>query len=245
MYQQFAQVYDILMMEDIDYFKWAKYLEEIFDYWKCKPKNIIDLACGTGNITISLAQMGYDMVGIDISQDMLAIAEQKARKLSIDIQWLHQDMKRFQGFRDRDAIICVCDGMNYILKENDLKEIFSRIYSSLRKNGIFVFDMNSKYKIEKIFAGQTFAYGGEKVSYIWENYYDKEENIIDYELSFFVKRGEYYQRFDEFHQQKAYSIEKIIRILQEVGFQNIDYYHAFSLDKPVSTSERIQYVAQK
>ena len=245
MYQQFAQVYDTLMMEDVDYLKWAEYVEKIFAHWKCTPKNIIDLACGTGNITIPLAQRGYALVGIDISQDMLTIAEQKTRELPIDIQWLCQDMKKLQGFKNIDGMICACDGMNYVLEDGDLREIFFRVYHSLSKNGIFAFDMNSKYKIEKILAGQTFAYGGEDVSYIWENYYDKDQHIIDYELSFFVKNGENYKRFNEFHQQRAYRIKEIIGVLKEVGFKNIDYYHAFSFDKPDSSSERIQYVAQK
>lgn len=245
MYQQFAQVYDDLMLEDIDYEKWVEYIEGIFTSLRSMPQTIIDLACGTGNITIPLAQKGYDMVGIDISQDMLTIAEQKARKGLVKVQWLCQDIKNLQGFGNKDGVICACDGMNYILNNEDLRDIFSRVYHSLKEEGIFTFDMNSKYKIEEILAEQTFAYSGEDVSYIWENFYDEQQHIIDFELSFFVKDGGNYKRFDEIHQQKAYSIEEIINLLKKVGFTYVEYYEAFTFHKPSSNSERIQYVAKK
>lgn len=245
MYQQFAQVYDDLMLEDIDYKKWVEYIEEIFSSLESTPQKIIDLACGTGNITIPLAQKGYHMVGIDISQDMLAIAEQKARKEFVKVQWLCQDIKDLKGFVNKDAVICACDGMNYILKNEDLQSVFLRVYHSLKTEGIFTFDMNSKYKIEKILAKDTFAYSGEEVSYIWDNYYDAKEHIIDFELSFFVKDEGSYRRFNEMHQQKAYSIEEIVDLLKKVGFQYIKYYDAFTFNKPSSYSERIQYVVRK
>lgn|SRR5690554_4450201 len=244
MYQEFAQVYDQLM-KNVDYKAWVEYIENLFEYHKIKPKNIIDLACGTGNITIPLAQHKYNIIGIDISQDMLSIAEQKARDKTLNIQWLCQDIIEFQGFTQQDAIICACDGLNYILKDEDLQNIFSRIYTSLKKGGIFMFDMNSKYKIEEVLAGQTFADAGEEISYIWENYYDKEQEIIDFELSFFVKKKENYKRFNEFHQQKAYSLDEIIVFLKNAGFKKIEYYSANTLEKPNFSSERIQYVALK
>jgi ubiquinone/menaquinone biosynthesis C-methylase UbiE len=244
MYQEFAQVYDELM-KNVDYKAWTEYIERMFKLFNIKPKNIIDLACGTGNITIPLAKRNYNIIGIDISQDMLSIAEQKAREHSLNIQWICQDMINFQGFTKQDAIICACDGLNYILKVEDLQSIFSRVYTSLRQGGIFVFDMNSRYKIEEVLAEQTFAYAGEEISYIWENYYNKDQEIIDFELSFFVKNKENYKRFNEIHKQKAYSINNVIELLKHAGFKKIDYYSAYSLEKPNFTSERIQYVALK
>lgn len=244
MYQAFAQVYDELM-KDVDYKVWAEYIESVFNHFNIKPKNMIDLACGTGNMTIPFAQKNYNIVGIDISQDMLSIADQKARNQSLRIQWLCQNIIYFEGFKEQDAVICACDGLNYILKDEELQSTFDAVYTSLRQDGIFLFDMNSKYKIEELLAEQTFACAEEEISYIWENYYNKDLKVIDFELSFFIKNKEVYERFNESHQQKAYSINKVLELLKSSGFKKIECYSAYTLEKPSISSERIQYVAIK
>ena len=243
MYQEFAEVYDHLM-KDVDYQTWVEYIEKLFTYYHIKPESIIDLACGTGNITIPLASK-YNMTGIDISQDMLSIAEQKARVQGIKINWLCQNMEELKGFKNQNAIICACDGLNYILKDGQLKNVFKNVYDSLDKGGFFAFDLNSKYKIEEILNGKTFAYSGEEVSYIWENYYNKKTEIINFELSFFIKGNGNYKRFNESHWQRAYSIDIIIKKLKNAGFRLVDYFSAFTLEKPDFSSERIQYIAIK
>lgn len=244
MYQEFAKIYDHLMM-DVDYQSWVEYIKRLFSYYNIKPKEILELGCGTGNITIPLALDKYNMTGIDLSQDMLSIAEQKARDKGLKINWFCQDMENLEGFRNLEAIICVCDGINYILKDSQLFNVFKNVYNSLDYGGLFAFDLNSKYKIEKILSEKTFAYPGDEVSYIWENYYNKKTEIICFELSFFIKDNGNYKRFNETHRQKAYSIDHIVSILEKAGFKEIDYFSAFTLEKPCFSSERIQYIAIK
>lgn len=244
MYQKFAQVYDLLMA-DVDYEGWATYIQELFSYYGSKPKTIIDLACGTGNITIPLAQRGYQMTGVDISQDMLAVADQKAAELGLPIQWVCQDIRALTGFYGRDGILCACDGLNYILQREDLCVVFERVYQALKKDGIFAFDLNSKYKIEELLSGHTFAYAGDDVSYIWENYLDEEQGIIDFELSFFVREGRHYRRFNETHQQRAYPLNEVLELLAATGFREVNCFEAFSFNPPRYMSDRLQFIAQK
>ena len=244
MYQQFAQVYDKLM-QDVDYGAWVEYLEEIFSYYHHKPQKIIDLACGTGNITIPLAKKGYQIIGVDLSEDMLSIADQKANEQSLNIQWMCQDIRKLQGFKNIDTILCACDGLNYILKEEELQKIFAAIYDILGNQGLFTFDMNSKFKITDILGHHTFADSGEEIAFIWDNYYDKEKEIIDFDLSFFVKEEDHYKRFNEYHQQRAYSAEKIVNLLMDTGFKKVESFDAFTFNAPLPKSERIQYIAQK
>lgn len=244
MYEKFAQVYDSLM-EDVNYELWVDYIEEIFNRFYIKPIKIIDLACGTGNITIPLSKRGYHITGIDLSADMLTIAEHKSQEGSNNIQWIQGDMINLKGFKQIDTIICACDGINYILEKENLNQIFKNIYDTLGENGIFTFDINSSYKISRILADETFAYSGEEVSYIWENFYDSNSKIIDFELSFFVREGKHYNRFNETHQQRAYSIEEIIFSLENSGFKEIFTYETFGFKSPKTESERIQFVCKK
>lgn len=244
MYHQFAQVYDRLM-GDVDYGEWADYLVKLFQQYHKSPQRILDLACGTGNITIPLAKKGYEIIGVDLSEDMLSIADQKSNSQSVNIQWMCQDIRELQGFKNIDAIICACDGLNYVLREEELEDVFLNAYQLLNPKGIFTFDMNSQFKIAEVLGQNTFADAGEDISFIWDNYYDEDNEIVDFELSFFLKEGDVYKRFNEFHQQRAYSTQKIVNLLMKVGFKKVENFDAFTFNRPLSISERIQYIAEK
>ncbi|MEW9123924.1 MAG: class I SAM-dependent methyltransferase [Thermotaleaceae bacterium] len=243
-YSGFAYVYDRLM-EDVDYNSWTDYIEKIFYRYGKEPKNIVDLACGTGNITNSLAKRGYNLIGVDISESMLMIAQEKAMDMSVEVIYLNQDMRRLELPTELDAILCICDGINYITNDKDLKEIFASVYRYLKSEGLFIFDISSYYKLSHILGHNTFAENYEEVSYIWENYFDEEKNVCDFDLTLFIKDGKGYRKHEENHCQRAYGEEEILSLLKTASFSKIEAFEAFSFNGPQDNTERIYFVCQK
>ena len=240
-YGGFAQIYDKFM--DIPYEAWADYIEAIWRRFgvvhKPKPKLVLDLACGTGGLTAALAGRGYDMIGIDISAEMLAIARQKDHRPL----YLQQDMRDFELYGTVDAIICGCDSINYLLDEDDLERTFALCANYLNPGGILVFDINTEYKFDQVLADGTFAAACEDGAYIWENFYDAGEKINEYVISCFVRQGEVYRRFDEVHLQRVYSAQEISGALSHAGFRLLGCYHELSFEPAKADSQRLFFVA--
>jgi SAM-dependent methyltransferase len=245
-YRNFAQVYD-LFMEDTPYDEWVEYLKSLWERYNHKPKLIADLGCGTGTITRILAKDGYDMIGIDLSEDMLAVAREKASEREQDILYLLQDMREFELYGTVDCIISLFDSINYITEKDDLFEVFKLVNNYLEPGGLFIFDVNTEYKFENILSSNTFAQTSEEAAYIWENFYDKEEKINEYYMNFFIKQhnGQAYERFEEFHYEKAYSIQEITFLLEKSGLKLLDVFDAFTFAKPKKDSQRLYFVAQE
>lgn len=243
-YNEFAEFYD-LFMEDVDYNAWCRYLEEIFDLYGIKPKKILDTACGTGNITVPMSLKGYEMWGLDLSADMLTIAESKARALKQKIKFLNQDMAEMNLSGKYDAVLCMCDGVNYIYNEKDLKKYFNAVYKNLSKSGIFIFDISSYYKIKFILGNNTFHEEKNNKHYIWDNNFDEVSETVEMELIFFVPQEDLYRKFEENHVQKAYKNEYLTELLKKAGFEQIKVFADFSLKKPDNNSERIFFTAIK
>lgn len=243
-YDEFSNIYDVLM-DEVDYEGWTKFIIEIFQKSDVTPKNILDAACGTGNISIPLSKAGYNVCGIDISENMLSIAENKARTHRQNIKFIKQDIRDLKLTNTFDAIICACDGINYILKDKDLNKTFHGIYKVLRDDGIFIFDISSYYKLEHILNNNTIYEEKHNICYCWENEFDKNTSIITMRLNFFVPEGKLYYRFEEVHQQKAYKSGVIIEKLHECGFFSIKTYDGFTFKEPGVQSERIFFVARK
>ncbi len=232
-------------MSDIPYNEWIEYLKNIWTKYNFKPKLIAELGCGTGNITTLLAKQNYDMIGIDISEDMLIIAKEKALKQSLNILYLSQDMRYFELYGTVDCIISLCDSINYITSSEDLLKIFKLVNNYLEPKGIFIFDINTEYKYKNILASNTFAETTKDAAYIWENFYDEEQKINEYYMNFFVKHKVNYKRFEEFHYQKAYSINEIKMFIEESGLKLLDVYDAFTFDEPKFDSERVYFIVQE
>jgi len=243
-YSEFAEFYD-LFMEDVDYIAWCRHLEEIFELYSIKPKRIMDAACGTGNITIPMSKKGYEMWGLDISPDMLAIAESKARVLKQKIKFLNQDMSSMNLKEKYDAVLCMCDGVNYVYDEEDLKKFFNTVYDNLGERGIFIFDISSYYKIQFILGNNTFHEEKNNKHYIWNNNFDEVSETVEMELIFFVPQDGLYRKFEEYHVQRAYRNEYLIKFLEKTGFKEIKAFEGFSLEKPGENSERIFFAAIK
>lgn len=219
-YNSFADVYDIFM-DNIPYDNWVEFIEQIWDKYDLKPELICEIGCGTGNITQRLANKGYDMLGIDISEDMLMVARDKNYDNETNIMYLMQDMRKFELFGTVDCILSICDSLNYIRTEAELKKVFKLVDNYLDPNGLFIFDLNTKYKFKNIYAENTFTDITDKGAYIWENNYDEEKCLNEYNVTFFLKDEdeEIYHKYEEFHEEFAYDIERVKSLLEDVGLK--------------------------
>ena len=242
MYQGFAGIYDALM-KNVDYAKWADQIEALFRKYGKRPKTVVDLACGTGGITNILASRGYAVTGVDRSWDMLRIAKEKAGKNGLRIPYVCQDMTGLELHRPVDAMVCTCDGFNYILDRTDLKRTLQRITRYLNPGGILIFDISSYYKLSSILGNHTMADTDEDISLIWLNQFDKDTQILEMHLTFFIREGSLYRRLEETHLQRAYREEEITALLEECGFCGTEVFSPFLLSPPGKRSQRIVFAA--
>ena len=245
MYQEFARVYDEFM-ETVPYETWADYIEDLWRLHGEKPDLVLDLACGTGGLAIELSHRGYDMIGSDLSIEMLEEAQEKSAREGQNILWIHQDMRELELFGTVDAIICTCDSLNYILDLNDLKQVFRRTAAYLESGGTFIFDVNTLYKYEEILADNTYADSYDDAAFIWQNYYDPETRENEYQVTFFVEEEkDRYVRYEELHVQKAYTIAEIQECFTEAGFVEEGQYGELSQASPGPTAERVHFIIRK
>ena len=201
-----------------------------------------ELGCGTGSVTGRLKATGYDMIGIDNSPEMLQIAAEK----DSDILYLCQDMREFELYGTVAAFVCICDGMNYILEKADLVKVFKLVNNYLDTNGIFIFDMNTVYKYQNILSDNTFAEVRDAASFIWDNSYDSEKRINEYDLNLFIKlEGNTYKRFEERHVQRAFTFEEIVSAVESSKMVLESYVDADNLKAVSECTERILFVARE
>lgn len=245
-YTSFAAVYDTFM-DNIPYEEWEKYLKSLLYEYGVREGLVLELGCGTGNMTEILAQSCYDMIGVDNAEEMLEIAIEKRMKSGLDILYLQQDMREFELYGTVKAIVSVCDSVNYILEEEELEEVFRLVNNYLDPGGVFIFDFNTVYKYREILGDQTIAENREECSFIWDNYYYEEERINEYELSLFIREGdsELYRKYQETHFQKAYDLETMKRLITQSGLEYITAYDAFTKEAPTRVSERIYVIARE
>lgn len=242
-YTGFAQVYD-QFMDNIDYEVWCKYLMELLKEYGIDNGIVLDLGCGTGNITQKLSDAGYDMIGIDNSMDMLNIAIEKQREEQ-DILYLLQDMRAFELYGTVAAVVSICDSINYITDYDELVQVFKLVNNYLDPNGIFIFDLKTKNYYKNI-GEAIIAEDRDECSFIWDNYFDEGDNINEYQLSVFVKGDDgRYDKFTEEHYQRAYSLKEIKSALNEAGLEFVTAYNAFTKEKASQEHERIYVIAQE
>lgn len=242
-YNDFAYIYDHFMHADVNYEQIADYIENLFDRYDVSPELVCDLACGTGNVTIPMAKRGYNMTGVDLSEDMLNVAREKSEGL--DILYLKQNLADIDLYGTMGAFLCMIDGINYILTPKSLQKLFMRMKKCfMDPDALFIFDISSRYKLENILGDNTFIHSEEKVFYSWQNRYVKERHLSDMLLNFFVKGKNGYERFEERHIQRAYSVDELTFLLKKSGFKTVDTYEAMTFNKPTSQSERIVFVCR-
>ena len=207
-YTDFAQVYDTFM-DQTPYREWSDYLCKMLKKYGIENGIVLDLGCGTGTLTEFLAKEGYDMIGVDNSEEMLQIALQKKDISGHEILYLLQDMREFELYGTVRAVVSVCDSINYLLEDEDVVTTFSLVNNYLDPGGIFVFDFNTVYKYREIIGDTTIAENRDDCSFIWDNFYHAKENINEYDLTIFVKEGTLYRKFEETHYQRGYTVEEM------------------------------------
>lgn len=218
-YTGFAEVYD-LFMDQVPYEKWSGRIIQILSAYGIRDGLVLDLGCGTGSMTELLAGAGYDMIGVDASEEMLELAYEKRAESGHDILYLLQDMREFELYGTVRAIVSVCDSLNYITEEEELLHVFRLVRNYLDPDGVFFFDMNTIYKYSEMLGETTIAENREEGSFIWENYYDPEEQLNQYDLTLYIRdENDRYTRFEETHIQKAYALERVLELLQQAGMK--------------------------
>ena len=249
-YTGFAGVYD-MFMDNIPYQEWGEYLCGLLKEQQITEGIVVDIGCGTGKITEQLALAGYDMIGIDNSEEMLMIARNKKAEYKEEdprnqILYLLQDMREMELYGTAKAMVSICDSMNYILEEEDLLTVFRLVNNYLDTKGVFIFDLNTEYKYKEILGDQTIAENREEASFVWENFFYPDEQVNEYDLTIYAREeGNLFRRFDETHYQRCYRLETVKRLLEEAGMEFVAAYDAFTKQPPKKDSERIYIIARE
>lgn len=242
-YTSFASVYDTFM-DNIPYEEWCVYLRDLLKEYGVEDGLLLELGCGTGSAAEIFSGAGYDMIGVDHSGEMLQIAMEKSDESGSDILYLLQDMREFELYGTVRAVVSICDSMNYLTDYEDLVTVFRLVNNYLDPRGVFIFDLNTVYKYETVLGSSTIAENREKCSFIWDNDYDSETMINEYDLTLFIEEsGGLYRKFEETHYQKAYSIETVKQAIADSGMKLMAVYDAFTRNPPKEDSERICFVA--
>ena len=232
-YGEFAKIYDELINEDINY-----------DKYNINKEMYLDLACGTGNIGVRMAKYFKSTYAVDLSEDMLREAFDKFKAERIKAKIICQDMRELSLNHKFDVITCVLDSTNYLIEDGDLEKYFTGVYEHLKDGGLFIFDINSFYKLTNILGNNIYTYSSEDVFYTWEN--TIEDNVVNMFLTFFVKeKNELYERFEEEHFERAYEESEIEEVLNQVGFTLLGKFDGYNIDEVQQESERILYVVGK
>lgn len=244
-YGRFAGVYDIFM-DNVNYDEWTDYIIEALVQDGIKDGLVLELGCGTGTVTEMLAGAGYDMIGIDNSEEMLAEAMEKRAESGHDILYLLQDMQDLELYGTVRAVVSVCDSMNYVTEPEDLEYVFALVNNYLDPGGLFIFDMNTVYKYQEMIGDSTIAENREEGSFIWENTYDEESGINEYALTLFLPDTDgRYEKVEEVHYQRAYPLEQIKTLLQSSGLKLLAVYDAYTRDAPRADSGRLTFIAKE
>ncbi|TLS39336.1 class I SAM-dependent DNA methyltransferase [Pseudalkalibacillus caeni] len=244
-YHHFAYFYDSLM-EDAPYDEWAEYVLSAARKYGVQGKELLDLGIGTGTLALHLYQDGWDVTGIDLSEEMLAVAQEKAQSRGANLKLFNQDMSLFETGKQYDVSVIFCDSLNYLPDEAAVKRTFNRVFDHLKEDGLFLFDVHSCRKINEEFIGNTFGSGDPEVSYIWQSFQGEHDNSVEHELSFFTARQDgAYERYDEVHFQRTFPVEVYKNWLEQSGFTILSISADFSENAPEPDSERIFFAAKK
>lgn len=246
MYEGFANVYDH-MMEHIPYEEWFEKLHAYLTKQGISEGRVCELGCGTGIMTEKFAQAGYDMIGLDNSVDMLALAREKQEEMGTTTLYLNQNMEEMELDGPVEAFLSVCDSMNYLLQEEQMAALFERVNQYLKPGGYFIFDLKTTYCYRNVIGNQTWVEQDEDVSYIWENYFYEDQDINEYMLTIFRRQpdSELYERVEEAHYQRAYSVERLQEMLQEAGLSMVDSLDEDMVNPVHPNSERVYIIAKK
>ena len=242
-YTVFADIYDDFM-GNIPYETWSNNIAGLLKEYDITEGIVCELGCGTGKLTELMAKKGYEMIGIDNSEDMLSVARESCRE---DILYLLQDMRELELYGTVEAVISVCDSMNYLVKDGELEEVLRKVNLYLERDGIFIFDMKTEYCYEKVLGDSVQYEDTEDMALIWENHYDNQSKIHTYDLTMFISydEEECFIRYRETHYQRAYSVNEVKAAVKAAGMELLKVIDADSMKEPGESSERIYYVVKE
>ena len=242
-YTGFAGVYD-RFMEDVPYEQWRDIIVKELKNALIQDGLLLDLGCGTGTLTRMLADEGYDMIGVDGSEEMLMEAREKTD--GTDILYLCQDMRAFELYGTVRAVVSTCDTMNYLLTRSDFIQTVRLVNNYLDPGGLFIFDLNTLYKFREVMGNTTIAESGEDASFIWDNFFDEETGRNEYDLTLFIRREDgLFERQIEVHEEQGYSTEEVMGFLAAGGMEFVRVFDADTGGEPTDTSEKIFFVARE
>ncbi len=245
-YNKFAFVYDCLM-NDVDYKKRTSYLLNLFKKHGKAPTLLLDLACGTGNFSNEMASKGIEVIGVDMSEEMLSVARENSADKGLDVLYLCQKAEELDLYGTVDGVICCLDSVNHITNIKNLEKAFKKVSLFLEEGCLFIFDVNSVYKHREILANNTFVIEQEDVYCVWQNEFNEKKLTTDISLDFFVKTEEedIYERFSEDFSERAYTDEELCDLLGKCGFSVEAIYGDLTEDAPSNTVDRKIFVAKK
>lgn len=242
-YGDFAYLYD-MFMQDTPYEEWCAFIVDALKDAGIDDGLVLDLGCGTGRLTRMLSDKGYDMIGVDSSPEMLDIASEDA--VSRGILYLCQDMREFELYGTVRAIVSVYDSINYITDPEELLKVFKLVNNYLDPGGLFICDFNTEYKYREILKDNTIADTLESAAFIWDNIYDPESRINEYDITFFAAEEDgRFRRFSECHYQRAYTLEEIKDLVEKSGMIFEAAYDDYSDRAPDELSERITFICRE
>jgi len=242
-YSRLAGCYDIFM-DDVPYERWYEFILSRFEKYGLPGKIVLDLGCGTGIMTEMLADAGYDMIGVDLSSDMLDVALEKKNRSGHDILYLMQDMREFELYGTVGAVVSVCDSINYILEDGEMIKVFKLVNNYLDPKGLFIFDFNTVRRYEG-YGDSTIAENRDDYSFIWDNFYHEEGHINEYDLTIFAREGELYRKSCETHLQRGYTLDEIKGFLEAAKLVLLESEDADTGGEPDADSQRIHIVAME
>ncbi len=242
-YTGFAGVYD-RFMEDVPYEQWRDIIVKELKNALIQDGLLLYLGCGTGTLTRMLADEGYDMIGVDGSEEMLMEAREKTD--GTDILYLCQDMRAFELYGTVRAVVSTCDTMNYLLTRSDFIQTVRLVNNYLDPGGLFIFDLNTLYKFREVMGNTTIAESGEDASFIWDNFFDEETGRNEYDLTLFIRREDgLFERQIEVHEEQGYTTEEVMGFLAAGGMEFVRVFDADTGGEPTDTSEKIFFVARE
>lgn len=241
-FERIAWFYDTLM-KGIEYRDWVDYTIDIFERFDHKPARVLDLACGTGTATLELARRGFEVTGLDRSKHMLDVFRKKRGATKIEI--VEADMQRFRLDHKVDAVTCYFDSMNYLMDERSLAQCFATVYETLGQKGIFIFDMNTIYGLERVWGTNTMIREIDNIYSIWKSVYDSVNHVSTLYLTLFIREGNSYVKIDEIHQERAYPTTKTRELLLSTGFKEVEVYAHLTLHPSLDISSRVMFAAEK
>lgn len=238
MYQDFAEIYDGLM-NDVDYESWAEYYTRLLSIYGIRSGKICECACGTGGLTLPLQHRGFQMTGVDLSREMLWQAAQKARKNGMNIPFVQQDMRSLNLHKPVDAVLATCDGVNYLMTDEDLLSFFRAAKRAIRPGGALIFDVSTPHKLKNILCSGLMCEDRPEITYLWQNTWHERAQTVDLDLCFFVREADgKYRRMEEHQSQRAWDTETLKNGLLKAGFRGVCMYSEATLNPAKEQDQR-------